>query len=297
MNQDPKTETVNTPGTTAAAPAPPKPKRTTVLVIEDNPMDFKMIQKLLSAASGAAFELDHAERLDAGLARLAQDGIDLVLLDLSLPDSHGLETFASVHRHAPQIPIIVLTGLDDETTALKAFHQGAQDYLIKGRVDTSLLLRAIYYAIERKKTETALADERNLLRTIIDMLPNNIFVKDTQSRFVLNNLAHLRLLGAAQPEEVLGKTDLDYFPKELALQYRADEEALLRSGQPLVAREEPVVDPQGRRHWVVTTKVPLKDSSGKIIGLVGINQDITERKHMEEQLKRAYGTWRKTNRP
>jgi PAS domain S-box-containing protein len=143
--------------------------------------------------------------------------------------------------------------------------------------------RQIAQFIERKRAEEALTTERNLLRTLIDNLPDYIYAKDTESRFVMNNLAHMRVLGASQLQDVLGKTDLDFFPRELALQYRADEEALLQSGQPLFNREEVVADPQGNRQWVLATKVPLKDSRGKIVGLVGVSHDITESKRVEEE--------------
>jgi PAS domain S-box-containing protein len=130
------------------------------------------------------------------------------------------------------------------------------------------------------------AEERNLLRTLIDNLPDNVFVKDTGSRLIIDNIAHRRLLGATSQEEVLGKTDFDFFAPELAAQYRADEQAVIQSGQPLVNHEEPTVDPAGERHWLLTSKVPLRDSRGKIAGIVGINRDITERKRAEEELKR-----------
>lgn len=126
---------------------------------------------------------------------------------------------------------------------------------------------------------------QNLLRTLIDNLPDYIFVKDTQSRFVLNNMAHINVLGATWPEEVIGKTDFDFFPPDLANQYYADEQELIRTGQPLINREEITVTPQGSRQWLLTSKTPLRDNEGKIIGLVGISRDITERKQTEETLQ------------
>src|SRR4029450_133181 len=133
--------------------------------------------------------------------------------------------------------------------------------------------------LDRKWAEEALTTERNLLRTLIDNLPDYIYAKDTASRFVISNLAHIRVLGVAQPRDAVAKTDLDFFPKELAMRYRADEEAVLQSGHPLFNREEPVVDRQGNQQWVLTTKVPWKDSQGRIVGLIGVSRDITEHKH------------------
>jgi PAS domain S-box-containing protein len=137
---------------------------------------------------------------------------------------------------------------------------------------------------ERRRAEEALAREHTLLRTLIDHMPDYIFVKDGASRFTVGNLALARSFGKAAPEEICGKTDLDLHPPDLAARYFADEQEILRSGQALVNREEPVVEATGERKWLLTTKVPLRDQHGNIIGLVGIGRDITERKRAEEEL-------------
>ena len=127
------------------------PRRIRVLLIEDNPGDARLIEMMLAEADGDSFELRHVDRLEHGLRELGERGIDIVLSDLSVPDSHGLETFQRLHARAPHVPIIVLSGLNDTTVALSAVHQGAQDYLIKGEVDGQLLARSMRYAIERKR--------------------------------------------------------------------------------------------------------------------------------------------------
>lgn len=139
--------------------------------------------------------------------------------------------------------------------------------------------------MERHRAETTLASERNLLRTLLDNLPDYIYVKDTESRFVLSNAAHVRALGATGFQEAVGKDDTHFFPRKLAEQYRADEEMVMRSGQPLLNREELVIDAAGRHRWVLATKVPLKDAAGKTVGLVGVSRDITERKQAEKALQ------------
>jgi sigma-B regulation protein RsbU (phosphoserine phosphatase) len=128
-----------------------------VLLIEDNPNDAHLIQAILGDAAVDGFVLERSERLAQGIDRLAGGGVDSVLLDLSLPDSHGLETFSRLHAVAPGVPIIVLSGLEDETVAVSAVQRGAQDYLVKGHVDGHVLMRAIRYAIERKRTADQLA--------------------------------------------------------------------------------------------------------------------------------------------
>jgi PAS domain S-box-containing protein len=140
-------------------------------------------------------------------------------------------------------------------------------------------------AIERKWAEESLAKERNLLRTLMDNLPDYVFVKDTESRFLTTNAAHLHTLGVESVSEVVGKTDFDFFPQELAEQYYADEQMVIQSGSPLLNRVELVVDKAGRGRWFLTTKVPLRDHTGAITGLVGISRDITDRKRAEEVLQ------------
>ena len=138
---------------------------------------------------------------------------------------------------------------------------------------------------ERKRVEEELANERSVLRTLIDNLPDNIFVKDVESRFVISNLAHAHLLRAKTPDEIVGKTDFDIFPLELASSYYDDEQAVIQSGQPLLNREERTIDSEGKTRWLLTTKVPLRDDHGKVIGVAGINRDITEPKRMREELE------------
>jgi len=140
-------------------------------------------------------------------------------------------------------------------------------------------------ALQHKRAEETLGFERNLLRTVVDNLPDYIYAKDANSRFVLNNRAHTRLLRAKTPEEVFGKTDYDIFPRGLADQYFADEQRVIESGQPLVNREESVLKEDGKTQWVLTTKVPWLDNEGNPKGIVGMSRDITLRKEMAQTLE------------
>jgi sigma-B regulation protein RsbU (phosphoserine phosphatase) len=124
-----------------------------ILLIEDNPGDRRLIQELLAEGSTARFDLAFADRLSTGLKLLASEKLDLLLLDLDLPDSQGLKTFHIVHEKAGRIPILIFSGVDDEDLAIQAVHDGAQDYLVKGHVNSNLLAREIRHAIERKSME------------------------------------------------------------------------------------------------------------------------------------------------
>lgn len=138
---------------------------------------------------------------------------------------------------------------------------------------------------QRKETEEALAQERNLLRALIDSLPNYIFVKDTQGQYLLVNQTYAHFLGAASPTTVVGRRVFDFYPPDLAKKYHADDLAVLQSGQTLSNYEELATDHAGTPHFHLATKTPLRNQAGALIGLIGIAHDITERKQMEQELR------------
>ncbi|MBP2315593.1 signal transduction histidine kinase [Azospirillum soli] len=132
------------------------PSRIRVLLVEDDPGDALLVRVGLRRAAPGAFDLQHVETLDGALAWLGSAPADIVLLDLSLPDSHGLATLQGLRRAFPAIPIIVLTGFDDTDFAVAAVEAGAQDFLVKGQADGVLMQRAIRYALSRKHMEEEL---------------------------------------------------------------------------------------------------------------------------------------------
>ena len=131
------------------------------------------------------------------------------------------------------------------------------------------------------------ARERAMLRTLIDHLPDLLYVKDVDGRFVLANVAVARVMGAKTPGELLGKNDFDFHSAELAARYHEDEQAVIRSGTPLSAREEECRDPAGHLMHLETTKVPLREATGTVTGLVGIGRDVTQRVVETRDLDRA----------
>jgi PAS domain S-box-containing protein len=140
---------------------------------------------------------------------------------------------------------------------------------------------------DRARAEEALKQERNLLRALMEGVPEYVYVKDSESRFLLANKGVVELMGAVSANNLLGKTDFDFFPKELAAQYYLDEQRIIQTGEPLFNREEPCRGPAGEPKWNLTTKVPFDDGSGRIIGVVGWGRDITEQKQIAEQLRQA----------
>jgi len=166
-----------------------------VLLVEDNPGDAFLIQELIKEVNTANLELYPVERLSEALKILASDTsdgsvprFDVMLLDLSLPDSQGIDTFVRANRETNVLPIIVLTGIDDENLALKAMQKGAQDYLVKGQVTGDLLVRSIRYAIERQRVEEALRHSEERFRVALKNSPIFVFNQDRDLRGFITQL-------------------------------------------------------------------------------------------------------------
>ena len=182
-----------------------------VLLIEDNPGDARLIELMLADAGRDLFELESVERLSQGLERLSAGGIAVVLSDLSLPDSQGLQTFSRLHAQAPTVPIIVLSGLNDTTLAVQAVHEGAQDYLVKGQVDGQLLVRAMRYAIERKQMSQQLARYAEELRSKNALLEADFnMAREIQEIFLPQQ--HPSFPASAAPEQSALKFSHRYLP-------------------------------------------------------------------------------------
>ena len=153
-----------------------------ILMVEDNPADVDLIRELLPDTGAVGFQIESVSRLSEALSRLKNEGVDLVLLDLGLPDSQGLETFRKLLEAAPHIAVIILTGNDDQEMAVAAVREGAQDYLVKGQVGGNLLSRATRYAVERQraeaKIEETMAQMRKAVQTTMQVLLMAIETKD-----------------------------------------------------------------------------------------------------------------------
>jgi PAS domain S-box-containing protein len=160
----------------------------TILLIEDDPTSALLTRRLLTGAS-QEFALVQVGTLAAGLAILAQGGIDLVLADLGLPDSQGLNTLIEVLHHNPEAPVVVLSSSEDDEHVLKAVQQGAQDYLVKGQFDTKTLVRSLRYALDRHQAEQALKQEQVLAEVIFQTICSLVMVLDHQGRILRFNRA------------------------------------------------------------------------------------------------------------
>ncbi|MGO8749779.1 MAG: response regulator [Thermoguttaceae bacterium] len=156
-----------------------------LLLIEDNPIDARVIQEYLASTRGLHVELEHTVQLSLGMARLRDRRFDATLLDLNLPDSAGVETVGQVHACYPNVPIVVLTGEDADELALQAVKAGAEDYICKSELDHKLLLRTIRYAIERagrRRTEEKLGQVELRYRALFEESPDGVLLLDSLDR-------------------------------------------------------------------------------------------------------------------
>lgn len=146
-------------------------------------------------------------------------------------------------------------------------------------------IRMIEDISARKHAEVEAAQERKLLQTLVDNLPDRIYVKDRQGRFLLQNTENVKTHGASNPEELLGKTVFDLYPRDIAERIQAEDESIFESGRQLINRERATTDSSGHTRWLLSSKVPLRDDAGSIVGLVGVNRDITDQKLASQSLR------------
>lgn len=388
---------------------------TNVLIVEDSKLDSALLTKMLGAASPEKFRVTLKASLADALAEIQRDKFEVIIADLSLPDSSGLTTVAKLRWATTHAAIIVISGTEEGPLALEAVRGGAQDYLVKGRYDAGDLRHAIRYAIERHRLKTALAEsekhyrrlleattdytyrvtlrdgkavktehsltcasvtgytpaeydadprlwlrmvhpddeeivldqarhvalgeavpaiehrilhrdgsvrwvrnnvvphrdehgvligydglirditarkraEEQLIRSeafyhaLVETLPQHILRKDLNERFTFANQKFCDLVGKPL-EEIVGKTDFDFYPPELAKKYQADDRQVIKTGQAIEVIE--ANQSHGETRYVNVIKTPIHDARGRTIGIQGIFWDITEKKRAEEQLRRA----------
>jgi PAS domain S-box-containing protein len=256
-----------------------------VLLIEDSPSDALIVQDELAGAQGAAFEVTRVERLREAIERLRNQSFDVALLDLGLADSQGRESFQALHRQDPGLTVVVLTGLTDEALALELIQEGAQDYLVKGRLQDNVLARSIRYALERKRAETALNEALSQSRQLLEAVPDGIVIADRDGRIVRVNRQTETLFGygrdelLGQPVEMLIPQRLAGGHGELRLGYfAAPRIRSMGAGRDLFARRK-----DGSEFAVDISLSPLATPEGTLI--ISTVRDVTERKQAERRIR------------
>jgi DNA-binding response OmpR family regulator len=199
-----------------------------MLLMEDNPVDTDLLQEMISLLDGFTVDMDWTETLARGLALLELNEYDILLLDLGLPDSTGLDTLRRTIQVTTEIPIIVLTGLDEEEVAVEALRIGAQDYLPKDRLNPDMLRRSIRYSLERKKSEQKFVE-------VFESAGQAVYVLNMEGKILVINRLAAQRLGYSR-DELLGQTPLMIEPPEYTATLGDRMEALKSRGSLVFAR-------------------------------------------------------------
>jgi PAS domain S-box-containing protein len=262
------------------------------LIVEDSKSDAARVIHLLKRAG---YEVDscQVETADQMRVALEKQAWDVIISDYYLPEFNAPAALALLQQSGKDIPFIVVSGTMGEATAVEMMKAGAHDYLMKDnllRLIPALEreLREAQIRRERHQAEAALADERDLLRTLLDHLPDKVYFKDLLSRFTRISKSHADMFGLNSPSEALGKTDFDFFTEEHALPAFNIEQQIIASGRAVINLEEKETWADGRITWASTTKMPLTDATNHIIGTFGISRDVTERVEAEKRLQESH---------
>lgn len=254
-----------------------------VHLVEDNPGDARLIQEILKEAPIATLELIHSRSLAEVFEKLDRFSGDVILLDLGLPDANGMETYLRMNARAPQIPIIILTGMDDEKLAVEAAARGAQEYLVKGDVDYRLLLRTVRYAVERKRAEEKIREQAALL----DKASDAILVIDLQDHVQFWNQSAEIMYGISAGEAA-GKDVHELLHSGPA---SALAEAKKAASETDEWRGELQQKTRGNETLTVDSRwTVVRDHSGNPRSTLIINSNVTEKKKLENQVLRAQRT-------
>jgi diguanylate cyclase (GGDEF)-like protein/PAS domain S-box-containing protein len=272
----------------AAVDTHPATSGLSLVLVEDNPADARLVEEMVLGDRMDRFELTCLSRLSEARSHLASDGADCVLLDLSLPDAVGLECVEALRAEFAEIPIVIITGLDDEDTALKALHAGAQDYLIKGQIRGDAVRRAVRYAVERKRGEEEVARLGRQNELILNSAAEGICGLDASGRISFANPAAARMLGW-QVDDLIGMAMHEVAhgadPSEAG---HPDDDCLvhlsLSEGEPRTIDNDSFRRRNGTTFPVECTSTPIVER-GQLLGAVVTFNDITERKRFETQLQ------------
>jgi diguanylate cyclase (GGDEF)-like protein/PAS domain S-box-containing protein len=258
---------------------------THILLLEDNPGDAGLLKEALSTEKTFPCRLDTSQRLSEGLARLSRESFDAVLLDLYLPDSSGLETLIQVRNAAPQLPIVVLTGLSNRETAAEALRQGAEDFLLKDELDGALLARSIRYALERHKLLLSLQEKEERYFLAAEGANDGLWDWDLKSNKAFFSTRWKLILGFSESE--IGDDPGEWLRRIHPQDLKKVEDDLEQnfSGKTLhFANEHRLKHKDGRYRWVLSRGKAIIDGRGQATRIAGSFTDITRHRNLEQQL-------------
>jgi PAS domain S-box-containing protein/putative nucleotidyltransferase with HDIG domain len=259
-----------------------------ILLVEDNPGDARLILIYLNKDLNQVYDVVVARTLSASLKLLEDGCFDIVIMDLVLPDSQGMDTFQQIHEARPDLPIIVLTVLDDKQKAAEAIQAGAQDYLVKGKLQPEVISRAISYSIERKRADKKIRREREKAQHYLDIAGVILLVLDNNGKVEMINQHGCDILGYSE-DEVIGKDWVTTFvPKGTQEEVLRIHKQVLSEGGGEYKRYENSIITKGREERVISWRnTTIHDGAGEIIGTLSSGEDITERKQAEAAIRES----------
>ncbi len=261
-----------------------------MLLVEDNPGDARLIQEMLKEQDSQDVELKHVERMGDAEKFLAAFPVDIILLDLGLPDVQGLEAVRRARKAAQGVPLVVLSGLDDESMAIQAMQEGAQDYLIKGQIEPRELIRALRYAVERKIIEETLFEEKERAQVTLDCIGDAVISTDISGNITFLNQVAEKLTGwplkevagrpMAEAFRIVNATTREIVPNLMAKTAEQNRTGHLPFNTVLIRRD-------GSEIYIEDSVAPIHDHGGRIVGSVKVFRDMSAARAMAEQMAHA----------
>jgi len=259
----------------------------TVLLVEDNPGDALLLRRMFREEGFRGMEVVHVESMREAKICLAANAIDIVLLDLGLPDAHGLDALRQARIASPHMPLVVLSGLDDDSVALQAMQEGAQDYLTKGQIEPRELLRAMRYAVERKVIEETLFTEKERAQVTLDSIGDGVVCADIEGNITFLNLVAETLTGwsflevngrpIAEVLRIINATTREVIPDPMERVMGDNRTEHLPSDSMLVRRDDTEVP-------IEDSVSPIRNREREVIGAVIVFRDVSAARAMSEQI-------------
>jgi PAS domain S-box-containing protein len=260
-------------------------RKVNILLVDDDPLDRRLVEVTLARSNTSVqYNVETAGTLSEATKRLSNGSYDVLLLDLNLPDSSGIDTVQKAQDTNSDASIVVLTGLDDEEMGLEAIRRGAEDYLIKGKSLEHILVRTIRYSLERKRVRQRITETENRFRSVVQTAGSAIFVLSPEHRILEWNEQAEHLYGR-QRQEVLNKDYLRLFVPEEIRDSVATDMRMVLSGKTIKSFENSIRIRDGSRRILLWNASALFDAKGQPIGVIAVGQDITDRKRMEDELR------------
>ena len=266
--------------------------RTNILIVEDEPAFAELLSEILTQEGGGRFTTSLAGSLAEASAKTQAVKFDVILLDLTLPDAKGAETYHAIQRAAPDVAVIVLSGLSDETVAIETVRAGAQDYLMKHQFDGRLLGRAIRYAVERKSIEFKLREREEFFRLISENVTDLIAVVGADGKRIYNSPSYGTVLG--RDEKLAGTNAFEDIHPEDRDSVKSVFSKVIESGQGQRTGYRFIRKDGSVRHVESQSNV-IHSGSGATEKVVVVSRDVTERIHTEAELRRALAELRQSH--